>query len=130
MLKLLGRAFAVLMLGGTGVVGVRNGIVELPGAHTPLQQMVTLGVLAYGIAGLAAAAAIVIGHRWSFRLTVVWVVLITWVAAAATPAYGGADATLAGALSGGVAAALIGMAVAWIVRRSVTVHDPPLRITR
>jgi hypothetical protein len=129
MLKLLGRVFAVLMLGGTGVVGVRNGIVELPGAHTALQEMVTLGVLAYGLVGLAAAAAVAARHRWSFRLTLVWAVLITWVAAAAIPAYGGANATLGASLSGGVVVALIGSAIAWIVRRCVVIHDPPLRIT-
>ena len=107
---------AILLLLNTGGLGVYNGLTELADAHTPLQRSVTLGVLIYGIFGLAAAAALIVRHRWAVALAAVWAIVITYVASAAALAYAGDDATPGGALAGGLGAALIGAFVVWCAR--------------
>ena len=107
---------SILLLLNTGVVGVYNGLSELSEAHTPLQRSVTMGVLIYGVLGLAAAAALFVRHRWSVPLSIGWAVVITYVASAAAPAYAGKDATIGGTIVGGIGAGLIGVFVVWCAR--------------
>ena len=107
---------AILLLLNTGVLGLYNGLGELSEARTPLQRSVTLGVLIYGVLGLAAALALFVRHRWSVPLSIAWGVVITYVASAAAPAYAGDDATVGGAIAGGVGAGLIGALVVWCAR--------------
>jgi len=104
---------AILLLLNTGVLGVYSGLDELSDARTPLQRSVTGGVLTYGILGLAAAIALFVRHRWSVPLSIGWAVVITYVASAAAPAYAGEDATVGGAIAGGIGAGLIGAFVVW-----------------
>ena len=107
---------AILLLLNTGGLGIYSGVTELSDAHTPLQRSVTGGVLIYGLFGLAAAAALIVRHRWAVPLTGVWAVVVTYVASAAAPAYAPADATIGGAVAGGLGAALIGVFVVWCAR--------------
>jgi hypothetical protein len=107
---------AILLLLNTGVLGVYNGLTEMSDAHTPLQRSVTGGVLIYGVFGLAAALALFVRHRWAVPLSIAWAVAITYVASAAAPAYAGEDATIGGAIAGGIGAALIGLFVVWCTR--------------
>jgi len=104
---------AILLLLNTGVLGVYSGLDELSDARTPLQRSVTGGVLTYGILGLAAAIALFVRHRWSVPLSIGWAVVITYVASAAAPAYAGEDATVGGAIAGGIGAGRIGAFVVW-----------------
>jgi hypothetical protein len=107
---------AILLLLNTGVLGVYSGLGELSEAHTALQRSVTMGVLIYGVLGLAAALALLVRHRWSIPLSIAWGVVITYVAAAAAPAYAGDDATIGGTIAGGIGAGLIAVFVVWCAR--------------
>ena len=110
---------AILLLLNTGVLGLYSGLGELSEARTPLQRSVTTGVLIYGVLGLAAAVALFVRHRWSVPLSIAWAVVITYVASAAAPAYAGEDATIGGAIAGGIGAGLIGVLVVWCARRTI-----------
>jgi hypothetical protein len=107
---------SILLLLNTGGLGVYNGVTELSGARTPLQQSVTLGVLTYGVLGLAAAAMLIARRPVSVWLSVAWTAVVTYVASTAALAYAGDDATIGGALAGGVGALLIGIGIVWCAR--------------
>lgn len=117
---------SILLLLNTGGLGLYNGVTELSQANTPLQRSVTGGVLAYGVFGIAAAAALI--GRWPIAvwLAAIWAVVITYVASTAAIAYAGDDASVGGALAGGMGAALIGLLVVWCARtvtRPASLHD-------
>src|SRR5690349_23194316 len=104
---------SILLLLNTGGLGLYNGLSELKDAHTPLQTSVTLGVLIYGILGTASTIVLMIRHPFSVWLTTAWAIVITYVASAASIAYGGDDVPVGSAIAGGVGAALIGAFVVW-----------------
>lgn len=112
---------SILLLLNTGGLGLYSGLNDLSDARTPLQRSVTYGVITYGVLGLVAAGALIVRHRSARWLTVGWAAVVTYVASAAVPAYAGADASLAGAISGGVGAALVGALVVWATRVSTRV---------
>lgn len=117
---------SILLLLNTGVLGVYNGMSELSDAHTPLQRSVTIGVLIYGILGLAATVALIARHSSAVWLAVGWAIVVTYVASMAALAYAGPDASLGGAFAAGMGAALIGLGVAWCARtvtRPASLHD-------
>jgi hypothetical protein len=114
----IGWALSTLLLLATGAVGVYTGLRELDGALTALQYSVTIGVLSYGIVGLAAGAAMAVRHRWSVSLAALWGIIVTYVSATAALAYAGAGATIGGAIAGGLAAALIAAGVVWSAHAS------------
>lgn len=125
-MRTVGWVLALLLLGVTGVLGLWNGYHELAGAHTPLQKSVTYGVLLYGLFGAAATAALIVRHRWSVRLTLLWGLAVVYVATAAVPAYATADATVGGAVASGLATALIVAFVVWIARIMTRPRPAPL----
>ena len=117
---------SILLLLNTGGLGLYNGLSELSDAHTPLQLSVTIGVLMYGILGLTAAAALIVRKPVAVWISAAWAVVVTYVASAAALAYAGADASIGGALAGGLGAALIGVFVVWCahaVTRPATLHE-------
>jgi hypothetical protein len=124
----MGRTVAwllsVLVLVGTGAVGVRNGVVELPDAQTALQKSVTAGVLLYGFVGLVAGIGLAARRPWSRWWAILWGVVVTYVATAAVFAYGGPDASPGAALAGGMVTALIAAGVAWSARAATRGRTP------
>jgi hypothetical protein len=117
---------SILLLLNTGVLGLYNGVSELADAQTPLQKSVTIGVLMYGLLGLTAAIALVVRHASALWLAIGWAVVVTYVATMAPIAYGGSDATIGGAIAGGIGAALIGAGVVWCthtITRRASLHD-------
>ena len=104
---------SILLLLNTGALGIYSGVSDLPDARTVLQRSVTYGVITYGLLGLLAGGALIVRHRSARWLTVGWAAVVTYVASAAVPAYAGADASIAGAISGGIGAALVGVLVIW-----------------
>ena len=123
---------AILLLLNTGGLGLYNGVSELADARTALQRSVTIGVLIYGVLGLAAAAALIVRHRWSVPLSVGWAIAVTYVASTAALAYGGPDESVSAVVGGGLGAVLIGIFVVWCARmvtRPATLqermHAPP-----
>ena len=123
---------SILLLLNTGGLGLYNGVSELSDAHTLLQRSVTTGVLIYGVLGLAAAVTLMMRSPLAVWLAVGWAIVITYVASTAALAYAGADASVGGAVAGGLGAALIGIGVVWcarVVTRPATLqerlHAPP-----
>ena len=114
----VGWSLTLLMLFATGLAGVLNGVRELGDARTPLQRSVTMGVLLYGVFGLAAGVAMIARHRASVWLAASWGVVVTYVASTAALAYAGPDATVVGGVASGVASALIAAGVTWGARTS------------
>jgi hypothetical protein len=108
--------------------GLFSGIRELSQTMTPLQRSVSTGVLIYGIAGLAAAIALLARHKSAIWLAVVWGLAVTYVSSLAAIAYAGDDATVVGAIAGGMGTALIAAAVIWAARlttrRDTSAHAP------
>jgi hypothetical protein len=112
----IGWWLTLLTLLVTGVRGVVSGSLELDEARTPLQRSVTIGVLTYGVVGLAATAALLARRRAAVWLAALWGVAETYAASTAALAYAGGDATVGGAVASGVAAALIAVGVVWGAR--------------
>jgi uncharacterized membrane protein len=118
MKRKIGRALSLLLLLGTGATGLYNGVRDLPGAATTLQYSVTIGVLLYGTLGVAAGVAMAMEHPSSVWLAALWGVVATYVASTAALAYAGSDATVRGAVAGGLGTALIAAGVVWSARAS------------
>ena len=130
MLRAISWLLAVVVLLVTGVMGVYNGIDEMHDAYTRLQQSVTIGVLVYGVLGLAALVALIARHRSAVWLAILWGIVVTYVASTAAIAYAGSDATVVGAVAGGLGAALIAWAVVWSVQVATTRRAPRAEAAR
>jgi hypothetical protein len=122
MKRKIGWALSLLLLFGTGALGLFSGVRELSVADTSLQYSVTVGVLLYGIVGVAAGAAMAAEHPSSVWLAAIWGVIVTYVASTAALAYAGAGATMRGAVASGLATALIAAGVVWSARASTRRH--------
>ena len=107
---------SMLLLLNTGGIGLYNGVTEMPDAQTALQRSVTIGVLLYGVLGLAAAVMLMMRRTAAVWLSAAWAVVVTYVASTAAFAYAAADATVGAALAGGLGAAAIGVLVVWCAR--------------
>ena len=119
MARTTGLVLSVLLLIVSGWLGLSNGLRELSDTFTPFQRTVSTGVLIYGILGIAGAIALIARWRSAVWFTTAWAVVVTFVASTAAHAYAGEDATLVGAIAGGLGTALIGFGVVWCAR-SVT----------
>ena len=107
---------SILALLGTGAGGLYNGINEFSATATPLQHTVTFGEVLYGVFGIAAGVALAARRQSAVKLVSAWAVAITYVAAVAALAYAGDDATVGGAIAGGVGVGLISFGVVWCAR--------------
>jgi hypothetical protein len=116
---------SLLMFFATGALGLYNGVRELAYTLMPLQRSVSVGVLVYGAVGVVAGLALAARHRASVWLAAIWGVVITYVASLAAIAYAGADASLVGAVSSGIASALIAAGVIWSARASTRRSPAP-----
>lgn len=111
------RALALALLLFTGGAGIYNGVNELGDVETGLQAVVTAGVFAYGVFGLASFVVVVRRWRSAGWLVVPWGIALTLVATLAPLAYGGPDVPLVGALAGGLATALLAYGTWWVTIR-------------
>jgi hypothetical protein len=124
MSRRIARIAAILLLVVTGVLGVYNGVIERSDARTPLQGSVNVGVLSYGVLGLAGAYGALRRRGWVVWIVSAWAILITYVSGTAALAFAGADASVLGAVSAAVSAALIGAFVVWAVRAPAPAREP------
>ena len=112
---------ALIVLLVTGALGLSNGVRQLPYTATFGQMTVAVGVLLYGILGIAAAVGLLRRRAWSLPLTIAWAVIVTYVPGAAVHYYGGEEAGSVAALSAsigaGVTALLVVLAVRAVTRR-------------
>jgi hypothetical protein len=111
------RVVALLVLAGTGALGIYNGITERHLIQTSLQAAVTYGVLLYGVLGLISALGVILRAHWSVWTTAAWAVTATFVAGTAVLAYGEPDSSPRTAATSYIAAALFTAAIIWAVRR-------------
>jgi hypothetical protein len=112
-----GRALSVTVLFVSGALGTFNGVRELSETLTPLQRSVSIGVLIYGVAGLAGGIALLKRHRSAVWLATIWGIAVTYVSSVAALAYA-PDAPVGGAVASGIGAALIAAAVIWSAHRA------------
>lgn len=110
------RLLALLVLAGTGALGIYNGVTERNLVQTPLQASVTYGVLAYGVLGLVSALGLLLRAHWSLWTTTAWAVVCTYVAGTAVLAYSVPDASPRVAAAAYVAAAFFTAAIVWATR--------------
>jgi hypothetical protein len=106
----------------SSALGVWNGLSDWEINRTPLQASVTIGVLAHSLVGFAAAIALIRKAPAARWLTLLWTVLVAYVSSTASIAYAGDDATVGGAIAGGLGSALIGLAIHWCAR--VVTREP------
>jgi membrane associated rhomboid family serine protease len=112
----IARIVAILVLALTGALGLYNGVGEWANPYTPFQRTVYIGVVVYGVLGLAAVYGVVRRRRWSDRVVIAWGVAITFVSGTAAPAYAGPEVTAIAAIAAGLSGALIAAFVVWAVR--------------
>ena len=113
-------SIAVLLL--SSALGLWNGLSDWEITRTTMQLSVTLGVLVHSVIGFAAAAALVRKTPAARWLTLLWTGLVAYVSSVAPLAYAGDNATVGGALAGGVASALAGLLIHWCAR--VVTREP------
>lgn len=121
-------ALALLLVGGG--IGLRDGLTGWSGVANGLQAVVKVGVLAYGVLGLAAALAVVRRWRSAGWLVALWGIDVTMVATVAPLAYGGPDVPLGGALAGGLATALFAYGIWWATIRNARPTPPAASVSR
>ena len=112
----IARFVALLLLIFSGAAGLFNAWNQIGDDRTALQATVTIGVLLYGVFGLAAAVGVLVRRRWSTAAVIAWAVAITYVSAVAPRAFGGPDVPLAASIMSGVATAAIALGVLWAAR--------------
>lgn len=108
---------SVVMLLGTGVLGIFNWFNDAPGM-TGLQKSVSAGVLIYGVLGIIAGTGLIARRQWSVWMAAAWGVVCTYVATVATWAYSPPEAARIGVIFAGLATAAIAVGVVWGTRRS------------
>ena len=118
MWRSVARVTALALLLTSAWIGLRDGF-DWSGVTNGPQAIVTGGVLAYGVLGLAAFLAVVGRWRSAGWLVAVWGIDVTMVATLAPRAYGGPDVPLVGALAGGLATALLAYGIWWATIRNV-----------
>lgn len=110
-------ALAVLVLLGTGAVGLYDGVTEIGTAETVLQNSVTGAVLIYGIFGLIAGVGVIVRKRWGVFAVYPWAAGAVYAATVASFAFSdptfAKGETIAGVVSAFVASVLIGWWAAW-----------------
>jgi hypothetical protein len=113
---------AVLVLVGTGALGLVNAMQEWRDNVSALQYSVTAGVALYGVLGLVGGAGLARRRVWSVPVTTAWAAVVTYVATVASFAYSDPTfthpGTTAGVIGAFVGSALIGALIVWIARRS------------
>jgi hypothetical protein len=120
---------ALLML--TGAAGLKNGPDELRGARGFLQNVVSIAVMLYGVAGLIAAYALWRRQRWTLPVMMLWGVGGVTAATVAPVAYSSSPAPplWSVALGGFAAAALAVAAIAYSYGPYVEWSREPCRRT-
>jgi hypothetical protein len=90
-LRLSALIVALLVLGGTGLIGVYDAFDEWRGAHSLMQKSVTAGGGVYGVLGLIAVMGLILRRKWSARWAIAWAIVTTYVGSAAVTVYGEAQ---------------------------------------
>jgi len=107
---------SLVVLLGTGVIGVHNVIAEWPEVETTFQRAVCVGGGLYGVLGLIAGAGVLLRRRWGFYVAVAWAVVTTAVGTSAAVAYADAVSRIGSGAGAFAATALATTLVVWLAR--------------
>ncbi|HJP85071.1 MAG TPA: hypothetical protein VJ852_03730 [Gemmatimonadaceae bacterium] len=113
MLRYVALGLSLIVLLGTGVLGIYNGLTENAAGETTFQQSVNVGVLLYGAFGLVSTYGLFRRQRQSLWTVIAWAVVITYVPGAAVMAYAREDAGVGAAIAASAVTALIALGVIW-----------------
>jgi hypothetical protein len=114
---LLWRIGAALLPAATGVLGVINGTNDWEHAETVSQYLAGAGVLLYTPLGIAAAIALLMGHRLARPILAAWAIVVVFEGGIAPVAWGNAPVTY-GIISG-IGSAMLIAAVVWAGAQAV-----------
>lgn len=120
---------SIVLLLGTGLMGLLNGSREWDDPSGAFQRSVTLGVLLYGVLGVAGGVGLALRRRWSVPLAAAWAIVVTYVATVASFAFHdptfSQSGTVIGTVASGFATALIGWFVVWAARFATRAQSLP-----
>src|SRR5215212_1987882 len=95
-------------------IGLSGGVAQLSQSRTPGQMTQTFTQFAFGLFALLSVLTTFWARRWNRLMLVGWVISLSLAAGLASIAWGGTS-LLIGSVSG-MAALLIGLAIAWLLR--------------
>jgi hypothetical protein len=121
------RFVATLLLLGTGIIGLHNGVTEYPDGVNTAQRVVSVGVFLYGVLGMLAGVGVFLRKRWGPTLTALWGLDVTLVGSGAVAAYSEGDDRTIGIISAFLACALVSLLVWWLARRGMRPADTATR---
>lgn len=120
---------SIVLLLGSGVIGLLNASREWDDPSGALQRSVTLGVLLYGVLGVAGGVGLALRRGWSVAVAAAWGITVTYVATVASFAFHdptfSQSGTVAGTAASGVATALITIFVVWAARSATRAPSLP-----
>lgn len=88
---------AVLVI---SALGGMNGIDGISDDGTILQRSVPIGSLIYAVFGVAAGVGVLLRRRWSYPLTILWAIAITYTGTVASFAWADGDQPILAAAAG------------------------------
>ena len=116
----IGRTVAlvvsVIVLLGTGYIGVHNVIFEWREVENAFQRAVSTGGGVYGVLGLVAGVGLILGRSWGFHVAIAWAVVTTAVGTSAAIAYSDNSAWIGAGVGAFAATALATALVLWLAR--------------
>jgi hypothetical protein len=115
--RVAGWIATIVLLAIGGYSGFTNAIGDFSRARTPLQTVVHVAVLTYGLAGIPAAIGVAMRRAWGAKLAILFGIGAVIAASVAPIAYGGPEVPLAGVATGSLATVLIAFAI-WRGARS------------
>lgn len=120
---------SIMLLLGTGLIGLMNAAREWDDPSGALQRTVTLGVLLYGLLGVTGGVGLALRRGWSVPVVAAWAITVTYVATVASFAFHdptfSQSGTVIGTAASGFATALIGWFVVWAARSATRAGSLP-----
>lgn len=95
-------------------IGLSGGVHQIPQSRTPGQIAQTFTQFGFGLFALLSVLTTFWGRSWNRLMLVTWMISLSLAAGLASVAWGGTS-LLVGLVSG-IAALLIGLGIAWLLR--------------
>jgi hypothetical protein len=123
------RVVVIILLLGTGAVGLYSGATEIGSVMTTLQRSVSIAVILYGVCGLAGAIALALRRPVAVPLAIGWSAGTIYAATVSSFAFSDPTFSKDGTMTGVSMAALGTMAIAawvvWATRRATRPSSLP-----
>lgn len=87
-IAIIGSVVAILVMSALGGL---NGLDGLSADGTLLQRSVPVASVIYAVLGLAAGLGVLLRHRWSFFVAILWGVVVTYTGTVASVAWAEGD---------------------------------------